>query len=492
VSPAAHRLARPAALLAALALASGGCTRSEQDWQARLGARDPFERRLAVAGLAARGDLSALPSLIAALDDPEAEVARAAAAALAHIGEPAVAPLLEGLLADTPIAVRERSLRALAALGAPALPALIAAVREGPPVWEQQAITAALGRLGRSAAEPLAALLDDPDEHCAARAARALAVCGPQAAAALPALARALRAPQPALRLEAALAVRAIDPTHEGALLAAITGARDPDPAAREAILLAGVSGLLVRMRDSDGLRAHAAQQQIESLGRAALPALAAALREVSDGVTFAGDRGGALDPATEAAATCLAALGPEALPALFAALNPGHPLHVERAGRVVARLGAPAQEVLIGIARDEHHPRRLLGIALLTAAGELPEELSGYLFSLLRSSDPTLRVAAAWAIARHPPAEDATLARLIDEADRQDAMTRRTLLAPIVQALVARIATRPDEAALWRARLDALGAESWATLQTLRDGSDPIAAAIAGQAMAALPRQPR
>lgn len=421
-------------------LLAAGCAKGEGDWLADLSAEEPFARVLAVTALAESGRPEVLPHVLAALDDVSEDVRAAAGAALVR-------------------------------LGAAAVPALLDALRPGTPVAQRQGALAGLPLLAPQAAEPLArCLLDEAYERPAVL--RALEGLGPGAGRpALAPLIAALQSPEPWRRSAAAEGLRAVDPADRDVLAALLPVARDADPQVRDAALKAAVAGLLLRLRTDQGLARHAAEVQLETLGAAAVPALARALREAREGE----DR----EPIA-----ALAAHGPDGLLAALDALNPRDPQHVVRALALTAAVGPDALPRLRALHAGEPSPRRLLATVCLGALHEEARPAVPELLADLRGSDPLQRWASAHALGLVGPASDEQLRELLDTLRGADRVLQESLAPGVVDALLERVAARPAEAAAWRAELRALGETAVPHLQHRARGGDARAQAAA-QALA-------
>jgi HEAT repeat protein len=426
---------RPLALLLLLVAA---CARSEADWIGKLASPDPFERVLAVTALAQGGRPDLLARVLDALNDPDEQVRAAAGAALARLGEQAAPPLILGLLPDAPARDRERAMDTLPLLGDAAAAPLAEALLDGK--HDKLAIFSLLERIGPQAGRP-----------------------------ALPAFLKALQEPgDSGRRAVAAEGLRAVDPTDHDVLLVLIQVARDPDDTVRDAALMAAVTGLLARERLPDGVARAAAQAQLETLGPAALPALARALREAETPDQEVG-------PLAVLATYGVAALGPA-----FDALNPRDPRHVDRAGRLAVALGADALPQLLAFLDGHDVQRRLLAMVALGELKSLAAPAVPRLLDEVDGNEPLARWGAGHALGLIGPQDDAQLARMLKASAGADGILRQQLVPGLVPALLARIDDRPAESAAWRAKLDALGPDTWPTLQSVVDTVGPHAATAA------------
>lgn len=223
---------------------------------------DSEVRRAAAEGIGDLGERAkkAIPALLAALEGDEAEVRAASARALGAIGADtrAVTDALLALLEASETPVRAAAAEALGRLGLEsAVPALGRAAWQGPPQLARAAVTA-LGRLGPPAAAELPALvhhvLASPELATRAAAADALGRLGPAALDALPALVWAFQeedvergAPEPGtggpwtdarwrdVRVAAAGALAVLGPDAAAAIDALRRGMYDPDEPVRVA-----------------------------------------------------------------------------------------------------------------------------------------------------------------------------------------------------------------------------------------------------------------
>jgi HEAT repeat protein len=101
-----------------------------------LGDGDPAVRQCAALGQCLRPQASAVPALVALLEDPDNLCAELAAGALAKIGAPAVTALLD-VLSNSAHPARLKAARALAQIGDPrAIPGLFAVLDEGSALLE--------------------------------------------------------------------------------------------------------------------------------------------------------------------------------------------------------------------------------------------------------------------------------------------------------------------------------------------------------------------
>lgn len=156
----------------------------------------------------------AVPSLVAALRDPDAATRERAATALGRIGPPARAAI-EPLIAtfvDDDLYLRGAAAVALGQIGRDAVPALIRAIGDADEQVRWSAAIA-LGRLGpqaRAAVAPLVRAMSDSNDKVRWCAAVALGAIGPAAGDAIPVVTEALHDRDEAVRRGANLALQQI------------------------------------------------------------------------------------------------------------------------------------------------------------------------------------------------------------------------------------------------------------------------------------------
>ncbi|MCZ6676829.1 MAG: HEAT repeat domain-containing protein [Candidatus Poribacteria bacterium] len=109
---------------------------------------------------------SAVPALIAAINDADEWVRQNAVAALGRIGDPAAVPALIEALNDEDERIRERAIVSLGLIGKPAVPALVEALRETNVAVREQVIDA-LNRIGT--AEAMKALQEYAKQNSSGR-----------------------------------------------------------------------------------------------------------------------------------------------------------------------------------------------------------------------------------------------------------------------------------------------------------------------------------
>jgi HEAT repeat protein len=376
-------------------------------------------RESAVEALGRIGDAEAVPGLLAALGDANADVREAAAAALGEIGAPAVPGLLAALR-DADADVREAAAKALGEIGdAAAVPGLLAALGDAE-ANVREAAAKALGQIGDAAAVPgLLAALRDADADVR-RAAAALGEIGD--AAAVPGLLAALRDADADVRRAAAAALGEIgDAAAVPGLLAALGDADwNVRAAAARALGLIGapaVPGLLAALRDADWRVRWAAAKALGWIGdAAAVPGLLAALRdayadvrtvaakalgEIGDAAAVPGllaALGDAAAGVREAAAAALGEIGDAAaVPGLLAALRDAFGWVRWAAAAALGRIGAPAVPGLLAALRDADWRVRQAAAKALGQIGDAAA-VPG-LLAALGDADADVRRAAAAAL---------------------------------------------------------------------------------------------
>lgn len=210
----------PAAGARGLALALGltalACARGEEAWRAELDDPDPFVRGLAAIGLAheaPRAAGAALPVLVQALERVDVGLEPAAARALAHVAPFHVPALLERLVADETLTLpSRRALQAALAAAGPAAAEPVVACLRGPGSQRAGVLGEVVLALGEPAVPHLVeTLADEPDVRLRNYAAFLLAMLGPRARSALPALRVAAGAEDPDLRRMARAAIESLE-----------------------------------------------------------------------------------------------------------------------------------------------------------------------------------------------------------------------------------------------------------------------------------------
>jgi HEAT repeat protein len=334
------------------------------------------------------GDAAAVPGLLAALGDADANMREAAAEALGEIGAPAVPGLLAALR-DESWQVREAAAKALEQIGAPAVPGLLAALRDES--WQvREAAAKALEQIGAPAVPGLLAALRDESWQVREAAAKALEQIG---APAVPGLLAALRDADWNARRAAAEALGEIgDAAAVPGLLAALRDA-DADVRREAAWALgrigdaAAVPGLLAALRDADADVRWAAAWALRKIGDAAVvPGLLAALRDADWRVRWE-------------AAAALGEIGDAAVvPGLLAALGDADANVRWAAAAALGEIGdAAAVPGLLAALRDADADVRWAAAAALGRIGDAAAVLG--LVAALRDADERVREAAAWAL---------------------------------------------------------------------------------------------
>lgn len=147
------------------------------DWRADLQDRRWWLRADGVRALGFVEERSALPAILAALDDEHEEVRAAAVDAAGRVGDPRAIPALIGHLADDSRYQRARMVEALRSLGPAVTPALVELAGAHPE--HAQLAAEILGLIGTATAiEPLLAWCGDPRGDVRAAALAALGTIG--------------------------------------------------------------------------------------------------------------------------------------------------------------------------------------------------------------------------------------------------------------------------------------------------------------------------
>jgi HEAT repeat protein len=316
-------------------------------------------RESAVEALGRIGDAEAVPGLLEALHDADADVRWAAAAALERIGDAAAVPGLLEALHDADADVRWAAAAALERIGdAAAVPGLLAALRDAN-AGVRRAAAEMLGQIGDATAVPgLLHALGDADERVREAAAAALGQIG---APAVPGLLAALRDADADVRWAAAEALGEIGDA-------------------------AVVPGLLAALRDADWRVRWAAARALGLIGALAVPGLLAALGDANADVR-------------EAATEALGEIGDAAaVPGLLAALGDTNADVREAAAAALGKIGdAAAVPGLLAALRDADADVREAAAWALRKIGDAAA-VPG-LLAALRDADADVREAAAWAL---------------------------------------------------------------------------------------------
>jgi HEAT repeat protein len=372
---------------AAAALGEIGDAAAVPGLLAALGDADEDVRQVAAAALREIGDAAAVPGLLAALGDADANVREAAAAALGEIGDAAAVPGLLAALRDAEEDVRRAAAAALGQIGAPAVPGLLAALGDAEEDV-REAAAAALGEIGDAAAVPgLLATLGDADWRVRRAAAAALGEIGD--AAAVPGLLAALGDAEEDVREAAAAALGQIGAPAVPGLLAAL---RDADWWVRRAAALgeigdaAAVPGLLAALGDADWNVREAAAAALKQIGTPAVPGLLAALGDANADVR-------------RAAAWALGQIGnAAAVPGLLAALGDADADVRRAAAAALGEIGdaAAVPGLLAALGDADADVRRAAAAAL----GEIGDAAAvPGLLAALGDADADVRRAAAAAL---------------------------------------------------------------------------------------------
>jgi HEAT repeat protein len=298
------------------------------------------------------GDRRAEDALIHATQMPEAPVRSAAIKALGKLGDATVTETLFEAARDRDSSVREAAASSLGLLGV-SVERLTADARS--PSWQiRAAAMTTLARLGDPRGlQVLVSGLSDKDDNVRAEAARSLAVMGD--ARALDPLIGALHDPSPDVRLEAAVAVGGFKNARAINSLTGLLGDRDwrVSAAAAEALAKMNDDRAIKLVVESLGsadwrLRARAAQVLARvpeaTIRGGAVPLLASALRDRDLVVRYY-------------ASEALVAAGEPAVPVIIQVFLSNRFQERERAARVLARIGKPAAQPLGALLEDKATP---------------------------------------------------------------------------------------------------------------------------------------
>jgi HEAT repeat protein len=366
-------------------------------------------RESAVEALGRIGDAEAVPGLLEALHDADADVRWAAAAALERIGDAAAVPGLLAALGDADANVREAAAAALGEIGdAAAVPGLLAALRDAN-AGVRRAAAAALGEIGDAAAVPgLLHALRDAEARVREAAAKALGQIGD--ATAVPGLLHALGDTAWLVRAAAAEALGRIGAPAVPGLLQALGNANaDVRKEAARALGQIGDAavalGLLQALRDADADTCRMVARALGQIGdKAAVPGLLRALRDARVGVRAA-------------AAAALGQIGDvAAVPGLLQALRDAD----ADTCRMVARaLGQIGDKVAVpGLLRALCDARVGVRVAAAEALGQIGDAAAvPGLLAALRDADKLVRETTAAALGRiGAPAVPGLLRALVDD----------------------------------------------------------------------------
>ncbi len=319
----------------------------------------------------------------------------------------AVLPLMERLRREGP-EFADQAARTLAQIGPAAVPALIKALADAAPPVRRRALwaLAVIGPDAAAAVEPVSDFLEDKDAQVRTLAALALAEIGPESRPAVPRLAKLLRDPDPEARAWAAVALHEIGPEMIEHLLAAL---KEPDLPVRLSAVQAlprfrdaneAVQALADALRDPDAsvrTTAAAALVQLGPEAKAALPGLLACLKEQ--------------DRALQATAfTAILLIGSPRDAALrdgLGALNATHSW--ARPAPVKKAVKRPEQvQRLVGVLGDQDPTRRLAAVLALGQLGPLAKAAVPHLKKCLKDRDLCVRAVALLALPavdpRQPP----------------------------------------------------------------------------------------
>ncbi len=458
-----------AALCGILALAtpSLAADKSAVDYAKDLESADNKVRREAAYQLSRMGQEArvALPQLIKALDDGQQQVWFGAVTALAHLGaeaEPAIPALMKELEDWRPYRRDRqgeqdlyRTADALGSIGPPALPAVSNGLAStewyvragcakaigfmGPSASSvipalvrnlgddrdevREAVAEALGRLGPEAVPPLVQSLQAGTPLAARQgAADALGRIGRGADAALPALRGTVDAdPDETVRIAALKAIARIDRNPASVVPVLMDawhhGSRGIQDTAAGALLLVRPIGsavipfLLPDLGSTDGVVRDRAADLVAEFGADARPARDALILLIH---ATGDDASGAAS-----AVRALAAIGPDAVPAILVELS-GQDLGSLRPGdwrlEILRRLDATTVPALASALTNAFASVRFGALEGLAALGHAGYPAAPNILPLLSDREPRVR-AGAWKAATACDADPATLMAKIDVA---------------------------------------------------------------------------
>jgi HEAT repeat protein len=409
---------------------------------------------------------TAIPDLIAALQDKDERVRSAAAYTVAALGrgaEKAIPALVEMLARNHDASAAIEGLAAMGPAAKAAVPSLIAVLKDRNRSAVVRALAAAaLSRIDPLAAQVITALVDGLQEAerlngfgFANMCENALSRIGP---AAVPALAAALADPQYKARRRAVASLALLGRAGNEVLPALSKALDDDDPQARTeaggGLGQMGPRALATLLSSAKSEKPRVRAAAIHGLGLLSprppevRNALMAALRDEDSDVRAAAQRAVghvadnksalALVPmvvrgnARPAAIGALGEIGPvakDAIPALAAVLRGGNDADRKASASALARIGEPALSALIAALHDKDADvRRLAAEALGTnpLPGATPEtikrvgnEVLPALAAALKDSDVQVRRSAVRSLSRQQPFSgpggDAAVSALVD-----------------------------------------------------------------------------
>lgn len=360
------------------------------------GLKDPDPQvRVPVAGMF--GNLKdkstdAVPELVAALGDNDANVQNLASVALGQQGAGAVPDLIR-ILKEGPLSSRRWAAVALTRIGSPArdaVPALVDSLDKGDDALTDQALVALakagpigpeyipkiiqvvsakkrqiqfLGPIGPGLLPTLTSFLKDPDPSVRSQAAFAIAQMGSSAGSAVPSLINDLSSTDNSVRLQAINALGEIG-----------------SPGASEAI--SPLKGLLTDTDPVVRVAASGALAKLDPQSPEGMPKLIVALES--------GDY-----PARYEAVTALMHMGPAAKPAEDALLHTLQaPEEVVRKSAMIAlsNIGPESTSLMLQALQDKNEDVRFMAASLLGAAHDNSHEVIQALAKALTDPSPVVR----------------------------------------------------------------------------------------------------
>ena len=370
---------------------------------------------------------AAIPALIEGLKDPTLEVRSAAANALGSMGPAALSAVSALIEAHRQLAVRPAVARSLSRIGRPAIPALIGALKD-PEADVRCSAAAVLEKMGAHAQAAVPALIEalkDPKASVRSSAAAVLVKVGADAHAAVPALIEALRDPEVDVRGWAASALAGIGPAARVAVPELIELLRDSNSDVRmnslralERIGPAAAPALVIATKDSDDWVRDSAATVLRKFQSTAVPAWIEALRDSeakarSAAASILGEMGTA---------------GEAAVPALLGALRDPEADVRSSAARALGTIGIEGQVVvmaLIEVLNDSTAHVRAAAATALGSLGSAPQAAVSALVVSVVDSDASVRESAVSALGRMGPDAQAAVPVLISALRDSEANVR-------------------------------------------------------------------
>ncbi|MBC8243827.1 MAG: HEAT repeat domain-containing protein [Verrucomicrobia bacterium] len=395
--------------------------------------------RLRVVTALTRIGPAAVPQLIDALDDESESIRSGAARVLGNIGPDAreAAPRLSAQLADEEGYIGETAGAALGKIGPAAHPQILEALGS-----EEETVRAAaavaigwMDRPGEPAQHLAKRLEAEPSSRVMANGLEALNRAGLPGGQLLPLLLPALDHDSDRVRHEAINALLNLRPDSREAVPHLIQRLGDGDPAKRgQAIDLLGRIGpdaggavprLIAHLGQAAREEQAACRQAMVEMGPAAVPGILAS----AESLPLA-----KLDDAWQT--RCLGDIGPQAAPALVAALEAqqaGAPAYLALLGlKNIRAKSAVARRAVVPFLEHEQEAFRGAALAALVASSAKPASLMPRLQAAMRDDNALVRQAAMDALASLGPSARGATSALVESLGDDDAAIRLSAVRAI------------------------------------------------------------